>query len=139
LPIKFAAWNQQVRSGIENIYDAIYEHGKSPCYSEEAKCGNKSDESQIRKLIHDTQGGFDGLDSVVEWCKANYYIGEVHHPGIAFQSEAAHLLLLGGSGKLDYLARTLSSVVLSSDRIQSSWKEQKPTICCNIFKSLLKN
>ena len=115
--IKFAAFNQQVRSGIENIYDAIYEHGQFRCNSIEARCGNAADETQIRSLISSTDGKFDLLDSVVEWCKANYHIGEVHHPGPVFNSQPAHLLLLGGSRKLDYLAKTLASTALAIERI----------------------
>jgi hypothetical protein len=115
--VKFAALNQQFRSGIENIYDAIFEHGQKRCCSEKAQCSKESDELQIRTLINATDGKFAMLDSVVEWCKAMYYIGEVHHPGAAFKSEPAHLLLMGGSGKLDYLAKTLSSIALAIDRI----------------------
>jgi hypothetical protein len=115
--VKFAALNQQFRSGIENIYDAIFEHGQKRCCSEKARCSIESDEVQIRTLINATDGKFAMLDSVVEWCKAMYYIGEVHHPGAAFKSEPAHLLLMGGSGKLDYLAKTLSSIALAIDRI----------------------
>lgn len=118
--VKFAALNQQFRSGIENIYDAIYEHGRNRCCSEKAECSKKSDEEEIRKLIQATDGKFAILDSVVEWCKAMYYIGEVHHPGAAFKSEPAHLLLMGGRGKLDYLAKTLSSIALAVDRISAS-------------------
>ena len=87
--VKFAAVNQQSRSGIENIYDAIYEHGQKRCYSATAKCGKESDEEQIRTLINSTDGKFDILDSAVEWCKATYYVGEVCHPGVAFKSESA--------------------------------------------------
>lgn len=115
--VKFAALNQQFRSGIENIYDAIFEHGHKRCCSEKAQCSKESDEMQIRELINATDGKFAMLDSVVEWCKAMYYIGEVQHPGAAFRSEPAHLLLMGGSGKLDYLAKTLSSIALAIDRI----------------------
>lgn len=120
--VRFAALNQQLRSGLENIYDAIYEHGQKKCVSAEARCGNAADEKHIRQLIHSTEGKFDMLDSVVEWCKAIYYIGEVHHPGPVFQSRPAHLLLLGGMGKLDYLAKTLSSVALAMDRISGEFE-----------------
>jgi hypothetical protein len=115
--IKFAALNQQLRSGIENIYDSIYEHGKDRCHSTNAKCGEENDEREIRKLINSTDEKFALLDSTVEWCKAMYYIGAVRPPGSAFSSEPAHLLLMGGSGKLDYMAKTLSSVALAIDRM----------------------
>jgi len=118
--VKFAALNQQFRSGIENIYDAIYEHGKDRCHSAIAKCGEESDERAIRELINNTEGKFALLDSTVEWCKAIYYMDEVRHPGAAFKGEPAHLLLLGGSGKLDYVAKTLSSVALAIDRISGA-------------------
>ena len=115
--IQFAALNQQVRSGMENVYDAIYEHGQYRCHSINAKCGEEGDEREIRKLINSTDEKFALLDSTVEWCKAIYYIDEVRNPGGAFSSEPAHLLLMGGSGKLDYIAKTLSSVALAIDRI----------------------
>lgn len=118
VPIKFAALNKQVRSGIENIYYSIYEHGRRRCDSAKAKCGQKSDENEIRSLINSTLGKFALLDSTVEWCKAKYYIEEVRSPGPAFSSPVAHLLLMGGSGKLDYAAKTLSSIALAVDRIQ---------------------
>jgi hypothetical protein len=117
--IQFAGHNQQYRSGVQNIYDAIYEHGQKRCDSKKARCGNDSDEHQIRELINSSDGKFEMLDSVVEWCKALYYIGEVRHPGPAFKSKPAHDLLLGGSGKFDYLAKTLSSVAISMDRIST--------------------
>lgn len=118
VPIKFAALNKQVRSGIENIYDSIYEHGKRRCDSAKAECGQKSDENEIRSIINSAPGKFALLDSAVEWCKAKYYIEEVRSPGPAFSSPVAHLLLMGGSGKLDYAAKTLSSIALAIDRIK---------------------
>uniref|UniRef100_A0A7S2UKS4 Uncharacterized protein n=1 Tax=Attheya septentrionalis TaxID=420275 RepID=A0A7S2UKS4_9STRA len=125
VPLHFAALNGQFRSGLENIYDAIYEHGKRRCDAETARCGNpdapmNSDETQIRALINDSEGKFDTIDSVVEWCKAIYHIGEVRHPGvIGANEEPAHLILLGGSSRFDYLAKTLSSVATAIDRIPS--------------------
>lgn len=127
--IRFAGHNQQYRSGIQNIYDAIYEHGqRRRCDSMAARCGNDSDEQQIREVINSSDGKFELLDSVVEWCKASYYIREVRHPGPAFKSKPAHILLLGGSGKFDYLAKTLSAVAISMDRISTDvrWNETSP-------------
>lgn len=120
--IRFTALNQQFRSGIQNIYDAVYEHGRNRCDSVNARCGNISDETKIRELINFTEGKFEMLDCVVEWCKSTYYIGEARHPGPAFKSKPGHILLLGGSGKFDYLAKTLSSVALSMDRISGEFK-----------------
>jgi len=122
VPVTFTGFNQQVRSGIENIYDAIYEHGRERCNSKVARCGNpnatmNNDEIKIRKHIESYSGKFDIIDSVVEWCKAIYHSREVKPIGAAFKNEPAHILLLGGIGRFDYLAKSLSSVALAIDRI----------------------
>jgi len=121
--VQFVALSYQYLSGMENIYDAIFEHGKKASPSVNARCGNpskpiNSDEKKIRKLIQAFPGKFDTIDSVIEWCKASYHIREAVHPGMGFRSDPEHYLFLGGPGRFDFLAKNLSSAALAIDRLE---------------------
>jgi len=54
-------------------------------------------------------------------------------------SRPAHLLLLGGSGKLDYVAKTLSSVALAMDRITSNFDIDASSVQTNAKKGMVQD
>ncbi len=125
VPVQFAALSYQFLSGMENFYDAIFEHGKKVSPSVNARCGDPSkpmndDEKKIRKLIEAFPGKFQTIDAVIEWCKATYHIKEAHHPGTGFRSDPEHYLFLGGPGRFDFLAKNLSAVALAIDRLEEA-------------------
>lgn len=141
VPVRFAALSYQFRSGMENMYDAIFEHGRNKTSSNDARCGNpklkmNSDEKQIRQLINAYPGKFHTIDAVIEWCKAVYHISEVAHPGAGFRSDPDHYLFLGGPGRFDYLAKNLSSIALALDRLDAAIDDIEKTkaenpMCCD--------
>ncbi len=125
VPVKFVALSYQYLSGIQNIYDSIFEHGKKKVSSVNARCGDPSqplndDERRIRSMIQAYPGAFHTIDSVIEWCKATYHIGETMHPGLGFRSDPEHYLFLGGPKRFDFLAKNLSSIALALDRMEEA-------------------
>jgi hypothetical protein len=125
VPVQFVALSYQFRSGMENMYDAIIEHGKKESSAADARCGDPTkplndDEKHIRSLIEEYPGKFNTIDAVIEWCKATYHIGEATPPGTGFRSDPDHYLLLGGPKRYDFLAKNLSCVALALDRLEES-------------------
>ena len=126
--VQFVALSYQFLSGMENMYDAIFEHGKIGSSSIDARCGDPSkpindDEKKIRKLIEAYPGHFHTIDAVIEWCKVMYHVNESAHPGMGFRSDPDHYLLLGGPGRFDFLAKNLSAAALALDRLDEAIEE----------------
>jgi len=109
------------------LNDAAIKYGKARCHSEAARCGNPSqpmndDERSIRALIESTEGGYDAIDSAVEWVKAMYLASDPprYYPHtIAFP---AHPFLLGGYTAVEMRVQHRSAVANAISRIHSSAK-----------------
>lgn len=127
-PVQLVSYRNDLNfHGVRGTSDAVVEHGKKRCYSKSARCGDpadphmNSDERDIRALIERTDGGYDTLDSVVEWVKAMYLIDNTSQQ-IEFSKRqsagySSHPLLLGGGTYFYEKAQHLSAVANAIHRI----------------------
>jgi len=110
------------------VDDAAVKHGKLRCDSRSARCGDpsdpemNSDERAIRNLIEQSDiGGYDTIDSVVEWVKAMYLIEQAEEIDFCRYtgSSSGHPILWGGYTSYNIKAKHYSAVANAIHRIHN--------------------